>query len=329
MHFPRTFHPWALDHFVWAPRSATESRRADASRQGDCAGQDGGDADGASRDGSFGCHNAGANRGKALEAGSSRPNPSAPQRKWRAQAHQREAMFGMTSKGRRPNSPSIRNSGLELGTTRTDHPGPLGDEPGFRMAKTSGGGSALVGFAEWAEHRFPHESLEVKIRGPYRVGLGHDYPAASKNIFAHLRHWGLTVLSSLAKGACAQIGKMLYLCLMAPLAALWGGCYLGLRPGRRNSGQSEPQLHISKGGDPYLRTMMVQSAHHILGPFGADSDLRRWGLRLAERGGKNAKKRAVVAVARKLAILLHRLWVSGEVYEPLRNRRQATLPAAA
>jgi transposase len=107
------------------------------------------------------------------------------------------------------------------------------------------------------------------------------------------------------------------------------GCYLGLRPGRRNSGQGEPQLHISKEGDPYLRTMMVQSAHHILGPFGADSDLRRWGLRLAERGGKNAKKRAVVAVARKLAILLHRLWVSGEVYEPLRNRRQAPLPAAA
>jgi len=108
-----------------------------------------------------------------------------------------------------------------------------------------------------------------------------------------------------------------------------GGCYLGLRPGRRNSGQSEPQLHISKEGDPYRRTLMVQSAHHILGPFGADSDLRRWGLKLAERGGKNGKKRAVVAVARKLAILLHRLWVSGEVYEPLRNRHQVVLPAAA
>ena len=64
---------------------------------------------------------------------------------------------------------------------------------------------------------------------------------------------------------------------------------------------------------------MVQGAHYILGPFGPDSDLRRWGLKLAERGGKNAKKRAVVAVARKLAVLLHKLWVSGEVYEPLRN----------
>ena len=107
------------------------------------------------------------------------------------------------------------------------------------------------------------------------------------------------------------------------------GCYVGLQPGRRNSGQSEPQLHISKEGDPYLRTLLVQGAHHILGPFGADSDLRRWGLKLAERGGKSGKKRAVIAVARKLAVLLHRLWVSGEVYEPLRNHSQATLPAAA
>jgi hypothetical protein len=65
-----------------------------------------------------------------------------------------------------------------------------------------------------------------------------------------------------------------------------------------------------------------------LGPFGADSDLRRWGLKLAARGGKNGKKRAVVAVARKLAVLLHRLWVSGEVYEPLRNSQKAMRAAA-
>src|SRR6185437_5200809 len=71
------------------------------------------------------------------------------------------------------------------------------------------------------------------------------------------------------------------------------GCYLGLQPGRRNSGQSEPQMHISKEGDPYLRTLLVQGAQHILGPFGADCDLRRWGLKLAERGGKNGKKRAI------------------------------------
>ena len=106
------------------------------------------------------------------------------------------------------------------------------------------------------------------------------------------------------------------------------GCYAGLQPGRRNSGQSEPQMHISKEGDPYLRTLLVQGAQHILGPFGVDSDLRRWGLKLAERGGKNGKKRAIIATARKLAVLLHRLWVSGEVYEPLRNTNRTMLAAA-
>jgi transposase len=106
------------------------------------------------------------------------------------------------------------------------------------------------------------------------------------------------------------------------------GCFVGLRPGRRNSGMSEPQMHISKEGDRYLRTLLVQGAHYILGPFGPDSDLRRWGLKLAERGGKNAKKRAVVAVARKLAVLLHKLWVSGEVYEPLRNNHKVVSAVA-
>jgi transposase len=98
--------------------------------------------------------------------------------------------------------------------------------------------------------------------------------------------------------------------------------------GRRDSGESQPEMNISKEGDRYLRTMLVQGAHYILGPFGADSDLRRWGLKLAARGGKSAKKRAVVAVARKLAVLLHRLWVSGEVYEPLRNSQKAMRAAA-
>ena len=107
------------------------------------------------------------------------------------------------------------------------------------------------------------------------------------------------------------------------------GCYLGLQPGGRNSGQSEPQMHISKEGDPYLRTLLVQGAQHILGPFGMDCDLRRWGLKRAERGGKSGKKRAIIATARKLAVLLHHLWVSGEVYEPLHNSSQRAMPAAA
>jgi transposase len=107
------------------------------------------------------------------------------------------------------------------------------------------------------------------------------------------------------------------------------GCYLGLQPGRRNSGQSEPQMHISKEGDPYLRTLLVQGAQHILGPFGIDCDLRRWGLKLAERGGKSGKKRAIIATARKLAVLLHHLWVSREVYEPLHNSSRVSMAAAA
>jgi transposase len=97
------------------------------------------------------------------------------------------------------------------------------------------------------------------------------------------------------------------------------GAYLGLRPKHRESGNSSPQLGITKAGDRDLRRLLVQSAHYILGPFGPDTDLRRWGLKLTERGGKNAKKRALVAAARKLAVLLHRLWVTGEVYEPLRE----------
>jgi transposase len=101
------------------------------------------------------------------------------------------------------------------------------------------------------------------------------------------------------------------------------GSFLGLRPKQNDSGERKPQMGITKAGDEYLRKTLVNCAHYILGPHGADSDLRRFGLRICERGGKNAKKRAVVAVARKLAVLLHRLWISGEVYDPLRNSKVA------
>jgi transposase len=102
------------------------------------------------------------------------------------------------------------------------------------------------------------------------------------------------------------------------------GPTLGLVPRRDQSGDHDPQLRITKTGDSYLRRLLVGSAQYILGPFGPDCDLRRWGLKLAERGGKNAKRRAVVAVARKLAVLLHHLWKTGEVYDPLyqANRKQ-------
>ena len=98
------------------------------------------------------------------------------------------------------------------------------------------------------------------------------------------------------------------------------GCYVGLRPKRSQSGQSQPQLPITKEGDRYLRTLLVQGAHLIMNRRGPDTDLKRWGVKLAGRGGKNAKKRAVVAVARKLAVLLHRLWATAEVYRPLRSQ---------
>jgi transposase len=106
------------------------------------------------------------------------------------------------------------------------------------------------------------------------------------------------------------------------------GAYLGLVPARDQSGDRDPQRRISKEGDEMLRRLLVSSAHYILGPFGSDSDLRRHGEKIASRGGKNAKKRAVVAVARKLAVLLHSLWISAEVYEPLRNTRRSGGQAA-
>jgi len=93
------------------------------------------------------------------------------------------------------------------------------------------------------------------------------------------------------------------------------GAFLGLRPRQSQSGDSDPEHHISKTGNLYLRRLLVQAAHYILGRFGPDSALRRWGLKLAS-GGKRAKKRALVAVARKLAVILHCLWRTGQSYQP-------------
>lgn len=91
--------------------------------------------------------------------------------------------------------------------------------------------------------------------------------------------------------------------------------FLGLRPKQRQSGARDPQLGISKSGDAYVRKLLVQCSHYILGHGGRDSALRQWGLAKSE-GGKKATLRAIVAVARKLSVLLHRLWVSGEFYKP-------------
>jgi transposase len=106
------------------------------------------------------------------------------------------------------------------------------------------------------------------------------------------------------------------------------GAFIGCTPKRDQSGDTDKQLGITKSGDSFMRRLAVGSANYILGPFGRDSDLRRWGLELAKRGGKNAKKRAKVAVARKLVVLMHRLWVTGEVYEPLGYRERKRAVAA-
>ncbi len=99
------------------------------------------------------------------------------------------------------------------------------------------------------------------------------------------------------------------------------GAYVGLVPGQDQSGGQDPQRRITKEGDEMLRRLLVGSANYILGPFAPDSDLRRHGEKLMTTGGKRARKRAVVAVARKLSVLLHSLWRTGEPYEPLRNSR--------
>lgn len=100
------------------------------------------------------------------------------------------------------------------------------------------------------------------------------------------------------------------------------GAYLGLVPRKKSSGASDPQLHITKAGDNNMRRLLVNAANYILGRFGPDCDLRRFGLRIAGAGNdKTARKRARVAVARKLAVLMHHLWRTAEVYDPLHTAK--------
>ena len=134
-------------------------------------------------------------------------------------------------------------------------------------------------------------------------------------------------------GVGAKVALAYVLTLQSPdrfRKARSAGAYLGLVPSRRQSGQADPQLRITKEGDGYVRRLLVQAAQYQLGPFGPDSHLKRFGQRLSERGGRNAKKRAVVAVARKLAVLLLHLWRTAEVHEPFHPAAHPTgvCPAA-
>jgi transposase len=106
------------------------------------------------------------------------------------------------------------------------------------------------------------------------------------------------------------------------------GPFLGLQPGQRDSGDSQPQMGITKAGDRLTRTLLVQAAHCQLRKGAPESDLRDWGMSKQSKGDKKTKKRAVVAVARKIAVLLHHLWVTGEVYDPLYNRKAEERAAA-
>jgi transposase len=122
-----------------------------------------------------------------------------------------------------------------------------------------------------------------------------------------------------APGVGALVAATYVLTLDRPDAAPQNrsaGAFLGLRPSQSQSGESDPQRRITRTGNTYLRCLLVQSAQYILGRFGPDSTLRRWGLKLAASGGKRGKKRAIVAVARKLAVVLHSMWRSGHRFQP-------------
>lgn len=97
------------------------------------------------------------------------------------------------------------------------------------------------------------------------------------------------------------------------------GAFLGLVPKRDQSGKVDKELRISKAGDKYLRRLLVGSAQYLLGPFGEDCELQRQGLKLVERGGRGAKKKAVVATARKLAVVMMTIWRDGSEYRALRE----------
>ena len=105
------------------------------------------------------------------------------------------------------------------------------------------------------------------------------------------------------------------------------GAFLGLRPRQSQSGDSDPQHRITKTGNIYLRRLLGQAAHYILGRFGPDSAPRRWGLKLTASGGQRGKKRALVAVARKLAVILHCMWRSGQSYQAFPERAAAAATA--
>jgi transposase len=196
------------------------------------------------------------------------------------------------------------------------------------------------GFAKSLGTRIPACNAEVFARRA-RATLGEEgYPGLSESLktIDHLDR-AIGELERQVESLCTQrypetvgmrqvagVGPITALCYVLTLEdpnrfgdSRTVGAYLGLCPRQHDSGEQQPQLQITKCGDTLLRGYLVQAAHYILGPFGPDCELRRYGQRIHERGGKNARKRAAVAVARKLAVLLHRLWLTGEPYRPFKQ----------
>jgi len=188
--------------------------------------------------------------------------------------------------------------------------------------RVEGGNCASGTFADAAQEVMPSDL--VPALGPMLDIIR----ALNAQIAAHdrqIEHLAYTVYPETRR--CTQIfgvGELTALAFMLTLddptrfkKSRFAAAFLGLTPGKDQSGNSDPQKRITKAGDSFTRKLLVQCAHRILWPAGGlDSDLRRWGLKLAERGGKNGRKRATVAVARKLAVLMHRLWLTGQAYQP-------------
>jgi transposase len=191
---------------------------------------------------------------------------------------------------------------------------------GYRLPSCSSPAFALKAQQDKALPSSLKETMEPLLRVIAEVSQ--EIARFDKEIEALARRWPVTLRLRQIKGVGVLTALVFVLTLGDPFRFANSravGAYLGLVPGSRSSGQSTPQMPITKQGDRQARRLLVQASHYVLGPFGQDSDLRRFGLRLAARGGKSGKKRAVVAVARKLAVVLHRLWVSEMDYEPLRK----------
>lgn len=181
--------------------------------------------------------------------------------------------------------------------------------------------SSTASFARRAQEGLPEElrgALEPLVR--MIAALSEEIAGFDRAVEALAQKWPATQRLRQIPGVGALTALVFVLIVGDPhrfARSRAVGAYLGLVPATRDSGDSNPQLPITKHGDGLLRRLLVQASHYILGRHGKDSDLKQFGLNLCQRGGKNGKKRAVVAVARKLAVLLHRLWVSGKDYVPL------------